>query len=86
MACCFTHLACFNPDILVAYILPSSPFFKLRLGGFLLQEVVDASEESAGARVVPCPCFHTAHREAVYVVVPYGPVWIQILVLHFIIL
>lgn len=40
---------------------------KLRLGGLILQEVVNASEKSAGAGVDPCPCFLMAHREAVYV-------------------
>lgn len=40
---------------------------KPRLGGVILQEVVNAPEESAGAGVAPCPCFLMAHREAVYV-------------------
>lgn len=40
---------------------------KLRLGGVILQEVVDAPEESAGIGVAPCLCFFMAHREAGYV-------------------
>lgn len=70
VACYLTHLACFNPDIPVAYILPIILIFqmrKLRLGGLLLQEVVNGPEELSGAGVAPCACFLTAHREAVYV-------------------
>lgn len=40
---------------------------KLRLGGVILQEVVDTPEESVGAGVAPCTCFLMVHREAVYV-------------------